>query len=117
MKEKSKRFAAGMAAGFINGLLGTGGGMLAVPMLTAAGASVKESHATSLAVILPIMLVSAVVYLLNGSADFSAALPFLPWGAAGAVLGAAALRRVDSVWLQKGFAALMILSALRLLLF
>ena len=38
----------GFGAGVINGLLGAGGGMVVVPLLSALGARGKKSHATAL---------------------------------------------------------------------
>ena len=78
--------AGGLAVGLINGLLGAGGGMLAVPILAKAGLSQREAHAGSLAVILPLSLFRAafwarrwarccsVGFPTNGSAG---SLPFL----------------------------------------
>ena len=46
--------AAGMLAGFLNGLLGAGGGILAVALLSRSGLARKEAHATALALMLQI---------------------------------------------------------------
>ena len=53
----------GFFAGALNGLLGAGGGMVVVPLLDKAGLPPKKSHATSVCVILPICIFSAVLYL------------------------------------------------------
>ena len=57
---------AGLAIGIINGLLGAGGGMIAVPLLQKLGLDRKQAHANAVAVILPITVLSAVLYLVNG---------------------------------------------------
>lgn len=51
---KKKLFSLwGTLAGFLNGMLGAGGGMVVVPILKTR-LSEKQAHATSVAVILPI---------------------------------------------------------------
>ena len=62
---------SGCGIGFINGFLGGGGGVLVVAVFLALYAlPQKNAHATALLVILPISLISALVYLLNGSVDW-----------------------------------------------
>ena len=57
----------GLLVGAVNGLLGAGGGMLAVPLLTGAeGLPAKKAHATAIALILPLSAVSTLVYALTG---------------------------------------------------
>lgn len=48
----------GIITGITNGLFGSGGGIIAVPMLKKSGMSTKESHATSLALTLPLSITS-----------------------------------------------------------
>ena len=70
----------GFGAGVINGLLGAGGGMVVVPLLSALGVRGKKSHATALMVIVPLSLVSAILYL-DGCPALAAGQPVrgLPW--------------------------------------
>lgn len=117
MQKKLKAVLLGSVAGLINGLLGTGGGMITVPLLASLGLDPQKSHATSLAVIYPLTAMSAAVYLFRSQADPFSILPFLPAGIAGAIAGAFFLKKIRGIWLKKGFALLMIASALRLLLF
>ena len=77
----------GFGAGVINGLLGAGGGMVVVPLLSALGVRGKKSHATALIVIVPLSLVSAVLYLVQGRVTVMDALPWLPGSLLGAYLG------------------------------
>ena len=57
-KEKGKLYfsALGAATGIANGLFGSGGGIIAVPMLQKSGMKAKEAHAASLALTLPLFL-------------------------------------------------------------
>ena len=81
----------GLFVGFLSGFFGGGGGMLVVPLLIFAGKlEEKEAHATAIAVILPLTIVSSVVYVLSGNFDFSVGLPvgiaFIVGGAVGSFL-------------------------------
>ena len=105
-----------MIIGIINGLLGAGGGMLAVPLLKNEGLGQKEAHATSIALILPLSVISAVTYLLKGSVDLGDAVPYLLPGAIGAVLGAFLLGKISDKWLRKVFGVFMIWAGIRLLM-
>lgn len=104
----------GLAVGLINGMLGAGGGMLAVPILTKAGLSQREAHAGSLAVILPLSIFSAILYLSAGRVSMSEAAPYLPGGLLGAVIGALLLRKIPDKWLRRIFALFMIWAGVRL---
>ena len=57
----------GLAIGFLNGLLGAGGGIVAVPILHKIINNRKDAHINSIAVILPLCIISAVIYLMNGN--------------------------------------------------
>lgn len=113
---KKKRFAylGSLLVGFINGLLGAGGGMLAVPLLKKAGAEQKQAHATSIALIFPLCIFSAALYLIDGKVAFSDALGYLPAGAVGAVIGAFLLSKIKDSWLRKIFALFIIWSGVRM---
>ena len=114
MKKPWGTLLCGFLAGSVNGLLGTGGGMIVVPLLSKLGLSEKESHATSLAVILPICAVSAGWYLWMGGTSLSDSLPYLPGGAVGAVIGSLLLRKIKPKLLRQVFAVIMIGAGLRL---
>lgn len=105
----------GMGVGLINGLLGAGGGMIAVPMLKAAGLEQKQAHANAVALIMPISIVSAVTYILKGAVTVSDAVPYLLPGMAGAALGTLVLSKISSPLLRKIFALFMIWAGVRLL--
>ena len=115
MKKGWARFG-GFAAGIINGLLGAAGGLAVVPALRKAGASVQQSHATSVAVILPISVLSAVLYLKGGRFSFSDALPYLPGGVIGAAFGAWLLPKLPADLLRRIFGGFMLWAAIRLLM-
>ena len=110
-----KHFFEGALCGFLNGFFGSGGGVVAVPVLQHEGLSEKESHATSVALIFVISLVTAVFYGIWGTFDFAGAWDYIPWGAAGALTGALFLRKIKAKWLKRLFGAIIVAAALRTL--
>ena len=116
-KKQSGRFAlAGGLAGLVNGFFGGGGGMILVPMLVQSGMERKRAFATSVAVILPLCVLSAGVYWLRGGLDLAAAWPYLAGGLLGGWVGGHTFHRVPSVWLRRGFALLLLYGGVRTLL-
>ena len=107
---------AGLSVGFINGLLGAGGGIIAVPLLKKLGLEQKEAHANAVAVILPITLFSAVIYLLKGYVSFSDSLVFMPGGIVGSLIGTYCLKKIPPTWLKRIFGVFMVYAGVRLLL-
>lgn len=104
----------GLAIGVLNGLFGSGGGMAAVPLLTLLGLPQQKSHATSIAVILPLTALSALLYLQGGMMQVSESLPYLAGGAAGAIAGAFLLGRLSPALLKKLFGVLILFAAVRM---
>lgn len=115
---KSKIFVlfGGLSIGILNGLFGSGGGMLAVPLLKKEGLSQEEAQANAIAVILPITVLSAALYYFGGNLDIKAAIGFIPGGILGALLGTFLLSRIPQKYLRKIFAAFMIWAGVRLLI-
>lgn len=103
-------------AGMINGLLGAGGGMLIVPLLKKCGLNQRSTHATSVCIILPICLLSAIIYLLKGKVTVSDALPYLPFSVLGAVIGSLTLSKINQNFLRKLFGVFMLWAAVQLLI-
>ena len=118
MKKKDKFFYSilGTLTGFANGLFGSGGGMIAVPMLEKADIEQKKAHATSLALTLPLSVVSVIFYALKGTFDFKDALPLIPFGLAGAALGSAFLKKIPAKPLKIIFGIFLIIAGGRLIL-
>lgn len=116
IKKYLKPTAFGVAVGIVNGIFGAGGGMLAVPLLKKSGLEQKSAHANAVAVILPITVISAILYLVKGSVTFSDSLAFIPTGLLGSVIATFALQKFSNKLLQKIFAAFMIYAGARLLM-
>lgn len=104
----------GACAGFLSGMLGAGGGMVAVPILKTK-MSEKQAHATSVAVILPICVVSAIFYLQQEAVTVYDALPYLLWGLLGSVIGVILMKKLSGNMLRKIFALMMLWAGIRLI--
>ena len=117
LHENGKWAVSGALAGAANGLFGGGGGMILVPLLLRwAKAEQKQAFASSVAVILPLCLVSAGVYWLRGALELSAALPYLLGGLGGGFAGGRIFRRVSPTLLRRVFALFLLYGGIRCLL-
>lgn len=120
-----KHFFEGMLCGLLNGFFGSGGGVIAVPVIEReqkkqnpdipAEVSMRHAHADSVALILVLSLTAAVSYMFSGGMDLSSAWKYIPFGAAGAISGALFLRKIKASWLQRLFGALICAAAVRTL--
>ena len=86
-------YILGLVGGVTNGLFGSGGGVILVPMLEKSGIEPKKSHASSLAITLPLSIVSAIFYSIRENFEFSNALPLIPFGLVGAFIGGLLLKK------------------------
>ena len=78
----------GVAAGFLSGLFGVGGGILIVPgLVLVAKMDQRIAHGTSLAAVLPISAASLVSYWSHDHVDFRVGLCLAAGALVGAVLG------------------------------
>ena len=106
----------GLFIGFVNGFWGGGGGMICVPTLSMIlGLEEKESHATTILIMLPLSIASFVVYLISGSLDFKMAFIITSGFVVGGVVGAIILNKINNVVLQIVFAFIIIFGGVKLL--
>ena len=116
-KSSKKSFCIlGFITGICNGLFGSGGGIIAVPALQKAGVPLKNSHASSLALTLPLSVVSAVFYGLKGNFPLRDVLPLIPFGLAGACIGAWLMKKISNKLLKKIFGAFLIIAGVRMII-
>ena len=102
-------FWFGLGIGLLGGFFGSGGGILAVALLQKQGLEPRRAHATSIAIILPLSLISLIVYWLNG-------LPFFVPALLGSAAGAVLLKKIPVQLLKLIFAGLILYSGVRLLM-
>ena len=107
----------GLAAGFLSGLFGVGGGILIVPALVLVlGMTQRLAHGTSLAAVLPIAISGVVGFAMEDSIDWPVAAALIIGAMAGAVIGTHALQILSPTALARVFAVVLLLSAARLVL-
>lgn len=107
----------GLAAGALSVLLGVGGGVIIVPALMYfAGMEIKLATGTSLAVIIPTALMGAIGRAQLGQIDWRVAAIVSIGAIIGARLGTSLVEVAPAVVLKRGFAVLLLLTAVRMLL-
>lgn len=116
MPEKRKLILMGLIVGAVNGLFGSGGGLVAVPLLQRNGFDVKRSHAMAIAMTAVFSLISAVTYLLGGYVGLRSALIYIPFGIMGAIVGSRLLKKLSPGLLKRIFGIIMIVSGVRILI-
>lgn len=116
-QNKGKFFLSGALAGITNGFFGGGGGSVFVPLLTkVAKVPQRNAFATSVAVILPLCVLSLVIYFFRAGVDFALALPYLLGGAVGGFAGGKIFKGTKIMWLKRGFGLLLIVGGIRCIL-
>ena len=112
-----KCLRAGLAAGFVNGFFGAGGGMVLVPLLIwLVGLPDKLAFSSAISIILPLCIVSLVIYGRHDMLPLSDVLPYLLGGAGGGVLAGLWFQKVPAKWLHLALGALILLGGVRLLI-
>jgi uncharacterized membrane protein YfcA len=107
----------GMAAGFLSGMFGVGGGILIVPgLVLVAKMDQRIAHGTSLAAVLPISAASLVSYWSHDHVDWRVGLCLTAGALVGAVLGTKLLNILPHRVLAIAFAGILLVTAIRLFL-
>ena len=91
-----KRFISGICIGIVNVTLGAGGGMLTVPLYKKIGMEQKDAQINAVATILPITIISAIIYVLNGNVKITDAYIYLIPGLLGSLLGTFVIRKTSN---------------------
>ena len=109
LKKNILLLIGGAAIGFLNGFFGGGGGMVAVPLFTSfIKLENKKAHATAIATILPLSIVSGIIYLTKGI-EFTPVFLYVGAGVvAGGIIGALLLKKLSNKILPLIFYSLMV---------
>ena len=106
-----------MITGLANGLFGSGGGTIAVPaMILFLGEEEHKAHATAIAIILPLTVLSSFFYISNNYIDLGLTIKVTLGGIIGGYIGAKLLKICPTVLLRKVFAVFMIFGAIRMII-
>lgn len=120
MKNKNFNFTIkntliGIFTGFVNGIFGSGGGTLLVPILNnVIKVEEHKSHATALAIIVFLTTTSCVIYVSRGTYDVGLTLKVATGSIIGGVVGAKLLSKVTGKFLRISFGIIMIIASLRM---
>lgn len=119
-KQKFQAVLSGLFIGLVNGFFGGGGGMIAVPILSKVlKLEQKVAHATAIAVILPITVISVIFYFVSGNdiIELSSVIYTAVGVTAGGVLGALFLKNINNSFLCRLFAIIMMVAGVKMLFF
>ncbi len=101
----------GLAAGFLSGMFGVGGGILIVPGLIAiCSFAPRLASGTSLTAIVPLALVGVTSYASTGDVSWAAAACLAAGGMLGAQLGTWLLSRINQRLLEVIFSGFILIS-------
>lgn len=107
---------AGFAAGAINGMFGGGGGMVLIPLLTLlSGIEESDLFQSSVAIILPICLVSLATSAFTAEIPWQSSIPWLLSGTVGGFLAAKWGKKMPVLWLHRGLGAMILYGGIRYL--
>lgn len=116
MKKIFAYAAIGCTAGTINGLFGTGGGMVLVPLLSAFTDIKSDTlFPSSVAILLPICIVSLLFSSGWESFSYMTALPYLLGSVLGGVCAGIWGKKIPSTWLHRGLGLLILWGGIRYL--
>lgn len=115
-REKWGLLLAGIAAGAVNGLLGAGGGMVLVPMLTGI-AKLDDEHVfpASVAIIFPICLVSLAISPGFAALPWSLAWPYIAAGIPGGITAGLLDKKIPVKWLHRALGVIILIGGVRYL--
>lgn len=120
MKKRIAFMIAGFSAGAITGILGTGGGMILIPILSLFSAVPDDSiFETSLSVMLPVCFVPFASFLFCSSGlplNFFEYTSYLIGSGIGGILAGCYGRKIPLRWLRIAFGSMIILGGIRLFL-
>lgn len=116
--EKVLLAVTGVLVGVANGFFGGGGGMLVVPMLVLLlKKEARKAHATAILIILPITVVSGLMYAVYGRFKLNVGLPATLGVVVGGIIGALILKKINGKLLTEIFAFVILAAGVKMLFF
>jgi len=129
MKNKLILSSASVIAGVLNGFIGTGGGIILYFTLKFlnknsdaddSGADnsgkMKDILAMIVASVIPMSVISAVIYMIQGRIIYGALAVYLPAALTGGIIGAFLLDKLKFKLIKKIFAAMIIYAGIKMIL-
>ena len=101
--------------GFVNGFFGGGGGLLCVPTLEKVyKLETKNAHATTVAIMLPLSIVSSIIYLFHSNINIWSTLTVALGSVVGGLFGAFALKKTNSNFIRWLFIVILLSAGVRM---
>ena len=111
-----KKILIGLVAGLVSGFFATGGGMIVVPALVyLLKTSEQDARATSLFVILPMVITSGIFYYRNDYIDWKIGLLCAVGGIIGGFIGAKYLKKIPEKYLKIAFTIFLIYVSIKMI--
>lgn len=112
--KKEINYISGFIIGVINVVVGACGGIVAVESLKRNGLDQTHAQATAISIMLPLTVISSVLYLCKGNLEFTQSTIFLIPGIIGGFVGAKLLPKISKQTLSKFFAVFIIYAGVRM---
>ncbi len=114
-KDFFKILLIGFLAGICNGIFGSGGGTILVPgMVFLLDINENKAHATAIAIILPLSIISSFFYISSGKINWSLTGTVAIGSTIGGYIGSRILNRFKAITLRRIFGISMIAAAIRM---
>lgn len=111
-----KKILIGLLAGLVSGFFATGGGMIVVPALVyLIKIGEQKARATSLFVILPMVVTSGIFYYRNDYINWRIGILCAIGGIVGGFLGAKYLKKIPELYLKISFTIFLIYVSIRMI--
>ena len=110
-----------VTSGVMNGFVGTGGGIILYFVLKFLNrhektTDMKDIMATVISVVIPMSVVSSVIYMVKGNIIYKELPVYLPAALIGGIIGAFLLDKLKFKIVKKLFAAMIIYAGIRMML-
>lgn len=112
-----RKILVGLIAGTISGLFAAGGGMIVVPTLIHLfKIEDSKARATSVFVILPMVVASGVFYYKNDYVDWNLGIKCAIGGIIGGIIGAKLLKKISTKTLRILFIVFLIYTSVKMII-
>jgi len=102
----------------INGLLGSGGGVVLVTAMTFLfNLHDHKAHATAISIILPLTIISSLIYIKSGNASLEITIIVTLGSMIGAYIGSKILNRIPINIIRRVFGSMMIITAIGMMFY
>ncbi len=106
----------GVFAGLVNGILGGGAGVVVVMLLLIVSKLTQtQAQATALLVVLPMTILSSILYIINGSLPAGDTIVVAVFSIVGGVVGATLLGSIDSRVIKGIFSLLLLAGGVQMI--